>query len=555
MSIVNRLTASQPLPVFIQLHYKTMGSAPRRGLANLSMFQTAKRLAQSPNPSEQQKIAIVDDAGAHTYAQLLNDARKVCAALGNHNHKGASIAMLMPNTYEYAAVQWGIWAAGGAVVPLSPMHPKQELEYFIQNSQARKFICHQSLLGNIQPVVDKLQTTTPACRFEVLLSDQIMATNKDTNQNNSPTDIDADQSALFIYTSGTTGKPKGVVHTHATIAAQVSALYKTWGWTTDDHLLHVLPLHHIHGIVVALASALWTGATTEILPKFDKDRVWNRIIEGPQDISILMGVPTMYSRLLQALDEMPKDRQNDARLAMQRLRLTISGSAALPASIFHKWHQRTGQYMLERYGMSEIGMALSNNALDPTARKVGSVGKPLPGVELRLMDSDSTDVTNEPGASGMIQVKGPNVFSEYHGLPEKTAKEFTSDGWFITGDIGTRDSGGLFYIMGRQSIDIIKSGGFKLSALEIERELLEHPDIADVAVVGIPDEEWGEVVAAAVVLDLNSQQPVLSMKELKPWCRERIAHYKTPKMLQIVDALPRNLMGKLDKKAVKVLFR
>ncbi|KAJ1860941.1 hypothetical protein LPJ73_001181 [Coemansia sp. RSA 2703] len=519
----------------------------RRGLANLAIFASAKRLTQSSKPEEQNKIAIVDAAGAHTYADLLNDARKVRAALGNTNHKGASIAMLMPNSYEYAAVQWGIWAAGGAVVPLSPMHPERELEYFITNSESTKIICHPALLANLKPVLDRLGSSVA-----VLGSDEIMGMPSTANTDQEPdVEISEDQSALFIYTSGTTGKPKGVVHTHATIAAQVSALYTAWGWTSDDRLLHMLPLHHIHGIVVALSSALWTGATTEMLPKFDKNAVWNRIIDGPQDISILMGVPTMYARLLSAMEEMSPERQEAARNSMGRLRLTISGSAALPASVFRKWHQATGQTMLERYGMSEIGMALSNDALTPAARKIGSVGKPLPMVQVRLMDTEGADVTDTPGASGMIEVKGPNVFCEYYGMPEKTAKEFTSDGWFITGDIGTRDSEGLYYIMGRQSVDIIKSGGFKLSALEIERELLEHPNVTDVAVVGIPDEEWGEVVAAAVVLRSGA---ALNISDLKPWCYERMARYKTPKMLKTVDALPRNLMGKLDKKVVKALF-
>ncbi|KAJ2787195.1 hypothetical protein GGI15_000915 [Coemansia interrupta] len=522
-------------------------TAGRRGLADLAIFAAAKRLAQSSKPEERNKVAIVDEAGAHTYTDLLNDARKVRAALGNADHKGASIAMLMPNSYEYAAIQWGIWAAGGAVVPLSPMHPERELEYFITNSESTKVICHPALLENLRPVLDRLGSAVT-----VLGSDEIMSMATTTHAEQDPDpEISEDQSALFIYTSGTTGKPKGVVHTHATIAAQVSALHSAWGWTPNDRLLHMLPLHHVHGIVVALCSALWTGATTEMLSKFDKSAVWDRIIDGPQDISILMGVPTMYARLLSAMEEMSPERQAAARTCMGKLRLTISGSAALPASVFRKWQQATGQAMLERYGMSEIGMALSNDARTPAARKVGSVGKPLPMVQVRLTDAEGLDVTDTPGASGMIEVKGPNVFHKYYGMPEKTAKEFTSDGWFITGDIGTRDSDGLYYIMGRQSVDIIKSGGFKLSALEIERELLEHPSVTDVAVVGIPDEEWGEVVAAAVVLKTGT---ALDISSLKPWCYERMARYKTPKMLRTVNALPRNLMGKLDKKAVKALF-
>ncbi|KAJ2186386.1 hypothetical protein EV181_003332 [Coemansia sp. RSA 532] len=521
----------------------TTASTHRRGLANLAMFAAAKTYAQSQDPAQRAKIAIVDDSGSHTYTQLLGDARKVRAALGDSDNKGASIAMLMPNSYEYAAVQWGIWAAGGAVVPLSPMHPERELEYFISNSDARRVICHPSLIANLRPVLQRLGDGV-----QLISSSDIMEAAEPAEED---AEIDENQSALFIYTSGTTGQPKGVIHTHATIAAQVSALHQAWGWTADDCLLHVLPLHHIHGIIVALCSALWSGAATEMLPRFDKDRVWDRLIDGPQNLSIVMGVPTMYARLLQALDQMSIERKQAAHNAINRLRLTVSGSAALPASVFRRWHDATGQVMLERYGMSEIGMALSNDAADPAARKIGSVGKPLPGVSVRLMDTDGTDVTDQPDKSGMIQVSGPNVFHEYYKLPDKTAKEFTPDGWFITGDIGTRDADGLYYIMGRQSVDIIKSGGFKLSALEIERELLEHSDILDVAVVGIPSEEWGEAVAAAVVIRPGAS---LTIDELKPWCYQRMARYKTPKLLRVVEALPRNLMGKLDKKAVKTLF-
>ncbi|PIA16312.1 AMP-dependent synthetase and ligase [Coemansia reversa NRRL 1564] len=508
------------------------------------MFNAAKKLTQSDDPVTRSKVAIVDDTGSYTYAQLLDDARKVRGALRGNTIKGSNIAMLMPNGYEYAAVQWGIWAAGGAVVPLSPMHPERELEYFITDSDARHVICHPTLQANLKPVLERLGGTV-----QLMSSDEVMRTSE--TRDTKDTEIDENQRALFIYTSGTTGKPKGVVHTHASISAQVGALHKAWKWSTCDRLLHMLPLHHIHGIVVALYGALWAGATAEMMPRFDADRVMDRLIDGHQDITIMMGVPTMYTRLLHAITEMPVKRRQAASLAVRRLRLTISGSAALPTSIFNRWEAATGQKMLERYGMSEIGMALSNSAIDPASRAVGIVGKPLPNVNVRLVDADGTDVIDQPDKPGMIQVKGPNVFYEYYGLPEKTAKEFTSDGWFITGDVGARNADGFYYILGRQSTDIIKSGGFKLSALEIERELLEHIDIVDAAVVGIPSEEWGEVVAAALVLQPGRS---VSINELKPWCYERMARYKAPKAIRIVATLPRNLMGKLDKKAVKAMF-
>ncbi|KAJ2662662.1 hypothetical protein IWW48_001720 [Coemansia sp. RSA 1200] len=537
-------------------------ASARNQPASTGMFARAQQYARSQDPAERNRIAIVDGAGTHTYKQLLRDAHRVRAALlaptkaqavsKGKGLDGARVAMLMPNTYEYAAVQWGIWAAGGAAVPLSPMHPARELEYFISDSGARTVVCHPTLLGNIEPAARQLGDSV-----QVVPSDTCLHSKDDADAGGSPIDVDETQGALFIYTSGTTGRPKGVVHTHASLGAQIAALHAAWQWSADDRLLHVLPLHHVHGIVVGLCAALGAGATTEMMPGgFDARHVWGRITDGPRDITLLMGVPTMYTRLLAAFDAMPGGRQLDARRAIGALRLTISGSAALPASVFARWREATGHAMLERYGMSEIGMALSNDATDPDARRPGSVGTPLPGVSVRLVDSAGVDVTAaNPSVPGMLQIKGPSVFREYHGLPDKTASEFTADGWFVTGDIATRspsDQGGLFYIMGRESVDIIKSGGFKLSALEIERDLLEHPSIADVAVVGVPSEEWGETAAAAVVLKPGA--PELPIETLKPWCYSRMARYKAPKMVRAVDALPRNLMGKLDKKAVRALF-
>ncbi|KAJ2782370.1 hypothetical protein H4R18_002303 [Coemansia javaensis] len=515
-------------------------------LPALPMFRAAQ--------THQRRVAVVDGAGSHTYAQLLADAQRVRAALGRSVGGGASVAMLMPSTYEYVAVQWGIWAAGGAVVPLSPAHPERELEFFIADSAARHVICHPSLSAPLRRVLERM-----AAPVRLLPSDELVGPGSAADAPGTAVDdgpdsppVGLDQNALFIYTSGTTGRPKGVVHTHATLAAQLAALHEAWRWSPADRLLHVLPLHHVHGIVVALAGALWAGATAELLPRFDAAQVLARLVDGPQDVSLLMGVPTMYARLLQAIGALPDARRRRARDALARLRLTVSGSAALPAAVFRAWHAATGQTMLERYGMSETGMVLSNDAADPAARVPGAVGRPLPAVDVRLVDDAGADVTARPDVPGVLHVRGPAVFREYYGLPDKTASEFTPDGWFVTGDVAARDAAGVYRIMGRLSTDIVKSGGFKLSALEIERDLLEHPDIADVAVVGLPSDEWGEAVAAAVVLRPGAAP--LPLADLKPWCRERMAHYKIPKALVAVDALPRNLMGKLDKKAVKCLF-
>ncbi|KAJ1674889.1 hypothetical protein EV182_002357 [Spiromyces aspiralis] len=286
----------------------------------------------------------------------------------------------------------------------------------------------------------------------------------------------------------------------------------------------------------ALTTSLWAGATVEMHRKFYASKVWDRVMqESP-------------AKLIQEWERMDDPRRRVATEAFSRLRLTASGSAALPNSVFKAWQRVAGQVMLERYGMSEIGMALSNDAFDPSKRRPGSVGVPLPGVSVRLADGD--DPTE---SSGEIQVKGDNVFKIYYGLPDKTKAEFTPDGWFKTGDIALRKSDGLYYIQGRSSVDIIKSGGYKISALEIERELLEHSSIQDAAVVGVPNHEWGEIVAAAVTLREGVLED-LTIDCLKVWCKPRISTYKVPRLLAVVKELPRNLMGKLDKKQVKQLF-
>ncbi|KAJ1921881.1 hypothetical protein H4219_000227 [Mycoemilia scoparia] len=438
--------------------------------------------------------------------------------------------------------QWGIWSANAAVVPLSPLHPSAELEYFLNDSKCDIVLSH----GDLKPRLSALSSGKSSCKVKVLDIEEIIS-----GPGIDPCkigEIDENSPAQFIYTSGTTGKPKGVVHTRKSILAQVKSLADGWGLRQSDQLLHLLPLHHIHGIVVALATALYTGATVEMLEKFDSERVWNRIMFGEKNLSLIMGVPTIYSKLIQRWDSMGAKEQSLASDAVKQFRLTICGSAPLPISTFQKWYNITGHKMVERYGMSEIGIALSNDAFNPENIRVGSVGKPLPGVSVRLCDG--YDEKNEPILSdyGEIQVKGDTIFKEYFGLPEKTRAEFTNDKWFKTGDIAKRSDEGIYYIQGRSSTDIIKSGGYKLSALEVENHLLDHPLVQDVAVAGIKDEQYGELLVAAIVQKRGVHTEELTQERLREWCKGRIASYKIPRKIHITDSLPRNLMGKVDKK-------
>lgn len=309
----------------------------------------------------------------------------------------------------------------------------------------------------------------------------------------------------MIYTSGTTSRPKGCVTTHQNITAQVQSLIEAWKYSSSDHLIHVLPLHHVHGIINGLTATLYSGGTVEMYPKFDPKIVWDRWSE--QSSTMFMAVPTVYSRLIDYFDSNIRatDAEPAARAGANFLRLLVSGSAALPLPIKRKFKEITGQDLVERYGMTEIGMGLSCG-LEPEKRIDGSVGWPLPGVQVRLVEPDSGRVLDGVDEDGMIEIKGGNVFREYWRMPEVTVKQFSLDGWFQTGDIAKRDATGAYFIQGRASVDVIKSGGYKISALEVEQKLLGLPMISEAVVVGVEDEEWGQRVAAII-----KQKPNVSL--------------------------------------------
>jgi len=356
--------------------------------------------------------------------------------------------------------------------------------------------------------------------------------------------LGSNRRAMIIYTSGTTGRPKGAVSTHQNIGAQIAALVEAWRWTPADRLLLTLPLHHVHGIINGLGSALAVRATCEILPVFDAERVWDRLASG--EITVFTAVPTIYNRLIASWNAAPPEVQRARSDGARGLRLMMSGSAALPVQTLERWRDITGHTLLERYGMTELGMALSN----PLAgeRRPGYVGQPLPGVDIRLVDEDGRDVGE--GTPGELEVRGPAVCLEYWQRPDDTRDAFR-DGWFRTGDVAVWENGS-FRLLGRSNVDIIKTGGFKVSALEIEEILRTHPAIAECAVVGVHDEDWGERVSAAVELRTGA---TLSLDELQQWAKVQLAPYKVPRALQAVPALPRNAMGKVVKPEVAGLFK
>ncbi|CAN5327737.1 acyl-CoA synthetase [soil metagenome] len=412
---------------------------------------------------------------------------------------------------------------GAMIVPLCVDHPLAEIEHVIADSGAELILCHPDFISRI----DEIKITKKILNASVPPKEPVPY-NWDYPEGNS--------NALMLYTSGTTGKPKGVVHTHFSLASQISCLVEAWEWSDTDSILHFLPLHHTHGIINKLFCALWSGAYCEMMEKFDAEKVSEKINSG--NFSLLMGVPTVYSKLLQFCENFNDEEKNIFKSSCMKFRLMVSGSAALPVTVLEKWEKASGHILLERYGMTETGMVLSNPLYGE--RIPGFVGKPLPDMEVRIAEVDSNGM-------GELQVKGKNIFKEYWNKPEETKKSFTADGWFKTGDMVVFENEN-FRIAGRISTDIIKSGGYKISSLEIEAVFLEFPTIIECAVLGIEDEVYGERIVLAFV---SSNEKEISNEELREWAKSRLAVYKIPVLIRSYVQLPRNAMGKVMKSELK----
>lgn len=474
------------------------------------------------------RTAIIARGEAYTYAQLLEVSAQLAATLLNEKTDldEANVAFMVEPGFNYVATQWGIWRAGGVAVPLALSHPLPVLEYTLVDSAAKMVVVSPAFREKLEPL-------TKSLGIELRISGQR------TKAPSTLPHITLERAAMILYTSGTTSLPKGVVITHANIEAQIKTLVQAWQWCKEDHILCVLPLHHVHGIINVVSCALWAGACCEFA-EFSPEKVFEIFLRG--QVNVFMAVPTVYFKLIAFYETLSEDQQKALSEAMKKFRLMVSGSAALPVSVMEKWEIISGHRLLERYGMTEIGMALSNPYQGE--RSAGYVGMPLPGVEVRLVNEQYQDVLNEPGE---ILVKGTNVFSQYWNKPELTQEAFM-DGWFKTGDVAVIENG-YYRILGRNSTDIIKSGGYKISALEIEEVLRTHPDILDCAVVGLDNAEWGEVVAVAFV----AKQYIL-FDSLKEWLKEKLPAYKIPRHYKVLLELPRNAMGKVIKAEVKKLF-
>ncbi|EAW06806.1 acyl-CoA synthetase [Aspergillus clavatus NRRL 1] len=522
----------------------------QESVPSLPLFLEARKVAQS----NAGKVAVIDatKGESFTYGQLLADTAVLKKTILERLHlrntgdlEEARIAFLTPNGYDYVVTQWAIWAAGGVCVPLCTTHPVKELVYTIEDSDPSLIILHPSFEKSEVPLRKEIANDIPFMRLEPFHSSAITSSLSLPKLSSKSF---LDRRALMIYTSGTTSSPKGCVTTHKNITFQASCLVQAWKYSPSDHLIHVLPLHHVHGIINGLTATFLSGATVEMHPKFDPLSIWSRWQDHGTS-TMFMAVPTIYSRLNDFFETKIRGTEKEAaaRAGANALRLVVSGSAALPTPIKAKFAAITGQTLLERYGMTEIGMALSCG-LDLEKRIDGSVGWPLPGVQVRLTDKETGKVIDGTDEDGIIEIKGDNVFLEYWRRPEATAKEFTADGWFRTGDVARRDDAGAYFIQGRASVDLIKSGGYKISALEVERKMLGLDAIQEVAVVGLADEEWGQRVAA-VVKQRPGTEP-LELQSLRAELKLEMAPYKIPSVLKIVDDIERNAMGKVNKKII-----
>lgn len=420
--------------------------------------------------------------------------------------------------------------AGLIYLPLNTAYRHDELEFFLSDAEPAAVIHSAGTRELLEPLAAahgiEHRFSLEADGTGTLID---AAARQATTCTSAPCESDA--VAAIVYTSGTTGRPKGAMISHGNLSANARALVDSWGFTTDDVLLHALPLFHVHGLFVACHCALLSGARMLWLNRFDARAVLTQLPRA----TVMMGVPTFYTRLL-----------NEADFGAEQcaaMRLFVSGSAPLLASTLHDFRERTGHTILERYGMTETGMNTSNPLHGE--RRAGTVGLPLPGVEVRVVDERGRVLAD--GEVGQLQVRGPNVFQGYWRLPDKTAEEFTADGFFNTGDLASRDASGYITIVGRGK-DLIISGGLNVYPKEIERYIDALDGVLESAVIGLPDADFGESVNAVVV-----PQPgyTLLEAELIATLKPRLAGFKVPRRVFLVDQLPRNAMGKVQKNVLR----
>ncbi|RZC75632.1 hypothetical protein C5167_051116 [Papaver somniferum] len=598
-----------------------------------STFMEVAKAAIRKGSAAADKIGIRAEGNNYSNFQLISTAVKICndilrnapeAVKDTGNLGGARVGIVAKPSAELVAGLLGTWLAGGCAVPLALSYPEAELSYVMNDADVSMILSTQDHQVLMESIAAKC-----SAHFSVVPSVPSSISTASTDEHPQDLQVDeiktskeaqGDDIALILYTSGTTGKPKGVVHTHKGILAQVLAYYDLQKCPNVDRgvgificrsnfklptsapyplvLLYVCLNLYFYMFMGSLMPYLllsmpvqWlcynlfvcqlVSLKVEFMPKFSVSGIWQRWRESyPKDgtklddaVTVFTGVPTMYTRFLQGYEAMDPDLQATSASAASQLRLMMCGSSALPYPIMKQWEIITGHWLLERYGMTEFVMALSNPLKG--LRKGGTVGKPLPGVEAKILLDDGAG--NDTNGVGELCIRSPSQFKEYWKRPEVTKESFIEGGFFLTGDTVKVDEDGYYVILGRKippslcqpfdssyaalagtNADIMKVGGYKLSALEIEAVILEHPVVSECCVLGLPDKDYGEAVTAIIVPEADAKQrakeefkPAVCLEELQLWAKDKLAPYKIPTRLILWDSLPRNAMGKVNKKELK----
>ncbi|CAF3319462.1 unnamed protein product [Rotaria socialis] len=535
----------------------------RKNLLSLSYRTVYRSALDNPN-----KIAVIDSNGRYSYSHLLAASvqlRDKLLSVTDDKQKSAHkrIAFLCNPDASFVVAQWTCWLSRAICIPLCKDHPQALLDYYIDDAKCSHLIVSPEYEKLLRPLADK---------FKIPL---IILTNKDVQLDEKKTyfqlpnqqELDifskSTDDALILYTSGTTGKPKGVVHTVTTLRAQMDAMLSAWRLTKNDTVLNVLPLHHVHGMINCVMSPLYAGGTVVMMNKFDAEQTWNHLLNDRNpSVNVFSAVPTIYIKLMEHIKN--SSNKDVKKLCSDHIRLFLSGSSALPESIFQKWHELTGFEIVEQFGSSETGRVLSNKL--EGNKLAGRVGLPMPDLKVRLVQKDDNNIDKivvegtydkvnifqeekDGKVQGEVYVKGPTIFKYYFNKEEATRKAFDSEGYYIMGDMAEYDKqNNTFRILGRSSVDIIKSGGYKISSLDIESVILHHPLVNECVVIGVKDLEWGERVTAIVVLQPGKKEQDLTLEQLRDYCKKKLPAYQCPTRLKIVDKLERNAVGKVNKK-------
>ncbi|GAB4349496.1 MAG: malonyl-CoA synthase [Gammaproteobacteria bacterium] len=448
---------------------------------------------------------------------------------------GERVMVQVDKSYEAILLYLACLRAGAIYIPLNTAYTAAEVEYFMRDATPRVVVCRLSAQAELTPIAE-----AAGVPHLLTLDSQgggtLMEGVSRLEAQPAVVERQSDDLAAILYTSGTTGRSKGAMLSHGNLQSNAEVLHDYWRWRDgEDVLLHALPVFHVHGLFVALHCALLGASTVHFLPRFEL----GEILEHLPRCTVMMGVPTFYTRLLES-------PEFSAELCAN-MRLFISGSAPLLAETHRQFEARTGHRILERYGMTEAGM-ITSNPYDGE-RVAGTVGFALPGVSVRIADDDGNELPR--GQTGMLEVKGPNVFKGYWQMPEKTASEFRPDGWFITGDLAVMDEEGRVSIVGRAK-DLIISGGYNIYPKEIENEIDAIPGVKESAVIGVPHPDFGEGVVAVVVEDGSRR---LTAGDILEPLQGRLARFKQPKQVHFVPELPRNTMGKVQKSQLRETYR